>query len=794
VIQTHEPAPLTDRRALLDRSVPFALALGLVLALIVTSHAFWIHQNGYLSASDEAIHQLNTLRLHRVLTGEVSLLELFPTPLGGVRGVKDTTMLYPPLPYLVSAVAMLVLGTSWKAANLSLSLFVVAYAWALASLVRRQAGPLAALTAVALSATAPFFATYARIYFLEVPSTALVAVAMLALVRSDGLVRRGWTLTLAAAVVGGLYCRWNVGFFLAAPIGWVVVAAFVRDWKGLTRSGPQALALLAPFGLALGSLLVWRDHRWTPVDFLLFTVVYGALHAALLAVAPRAADSQGMPRIANAVRLVVWTSAVATPWYLLFYPRVAEKFFVMFTAATQASVAQYLGALVGLFYGVAVLLPVGIGWVLSDRERRRVHAPMVAGLVGALLTTAFVTDMNERYLLLVLPFAAWLSTAWLPAWPALRRVGFALGLSIGAWQAWGWWVLERAPSLERWGLEAMDVRNIGIALTRSPKLGVLPRSSAPPRRGEVPLDEILHRVSARHAGVGMHLGLLDQRPVHTPIEADYVIYHEYRQRRGIAVHQLYPPFVEDDVTLDELLWITDLPEAWSFVNHVLATQRGADLRLLEVYELPDDAKAYLFAVWPRGSAEGEDPGRDILRLIAQGGPELPTSGHAQGQLISLEPGRVRMEVLGHPLDFERDEASVIDPDCFVGGQAIVSYIFRPGASPVIARLRYNYYPQRYLKEGSYREFPPAPLSTPAGAPLAQGRLLWLQPELAMLEDAQGSPSPVVVGSDLRLPPEELFPGDVVAVLPCPGPSSGCRRQLQRVPRASAPPPGPQGAR
>ncbi len=213
---TPSPRSTVDVRA---PGVRAWLGLAVFCLALVALHALWVQDNGWIRASDEAIHNLGALRIHRALLGEESLPEvLLPAAPGQLADGEDRSLYYPPLTYMVTAVSYFFLGDSHRAASGSLALFQVLLVVGLWLFVWRSAGPRAAWVAVLLGATSPPLLGYGRIYFLELPSTAWLVWAVLFLQDSHGFRRPTKVLGFTLCATAGLFTRWNFALFVAAPV------------------------------------------------------------------------------------------------------------------------------------------------------------------------------------------------------------------------------------------------------------------------------------------------------------------------------------------------------------------------------------------------------------------------------------------------------------------------------------------------------------------------------------------------------------------------------------------------
>lgn len=764
------PKPDTDPRPVLRQEW---LLLGLLCAVLVGLNGLWIQQNGWIRATDEAIHHRNALRTHRVLAGELGAAEvLLPSPRETWRTGADDSLYYPPLTYLVTGAAMFVLGDGVEAADLSLSLFHVLLVVGLWWLARRVSGPRMAWLAVFLAGSSPYLLSYGRVYFLELPAVAWLVWAVLFLQISQGF-RRPWaSLGFALCAVAGLYSRWNFALFLAAPTLWALGRAALADrpegrpvWLG--RLG-LAAALLPPVAAALVALKLTTSWSWSAGLLAGFTAAWWLGHvlgiAALEVLGRRVPTHRALVLGVQAVWLI---GALVTPWYLAYWPLLGSKYFVMFGDEAGGSLLWYLPAVLSFFWAAPLLLPAGLAWLLRRRERIARHGLMLATLVGGLAATLTVTDANERYVLLLVPFAAWVAAAWAQDLPRLGSAVGTLALLAAGWQAAGWLVLD-AP---RHPLQA-DIRNIGTPMPAFlGKLGLIPATAAAPDPAPPPVDAITTWLEARAPGGGQpRLVVIDQRHTHTPLETDHFRYHAEAHRHSLPIFQLNPPYIDPE-RADFLLWVTQEDESWSFMNHVLSTWVGWDLRHVDSLPFPDGATGWFFQVRSRDRLCREEAERRFAAWVRDGaGQPMAREGYTIGTVLDWTEESLELDVFGTPVVFGPTEhIEGIDPDLEVGRHAIVHYHWAPGHDPGLIEAWYLYTPTRFRMGMGYppprlkcRGEPPATMALAHESFGTAGELMALRPDTALVmvtpEDHRW-----ILDAHTRLPAAELFPGDQVCL-------------------------------
>ena len=219
-----------------------------LVAAQVAVHAAWLHAHragGPLDV-DEAAYLAFAFEVtnarHRIVTGPLL--------------VWPHTGAVAPLVPILTAPLHLVLGRSIEVSHLTNLVFFAVTVAVTYLLARRLAPPWWAALAATVVATAPGITDYTRHYHFAVASTAAVTLALLALLRSEHLRRRGWSLAFGVALGVALLTR----TFVVAFAPGLVLAAVLLVWRGTgdrrRATAHLALALVAA-GVLAGSWYVF---------------------------------------------------------------------------------------------------------------------------------------------------------------------------------------------------------------------------------------------------------------------------------------------------------------------------------------------------------------------------------------------------------------------------------------------------------------------------------------------------------------------------------------------------------
>ena len=206
----------------------------IVLLLIVLGNVagslYWINQNIVLLGNDASGYASDTLAYTRFFTPitPVSLFEAFTWPAYRTPGL-----------FVAAQPFYWLFGVSTDSAQLVNVVALAGLVWITYGLGRYAAGPAVGLFSALLVGLLPMVFAMARLYYTELPLTALVALNLLALAECDGYRRRGWTVGWGVSLGLGLLVKWALPIYILLPTLWLF-------WRsGLLESWWTQLAGLA---------------------------------------------------------------------------------------------------------------------------------------------------------------------------------------------------------------------------------------------------------------------------------------------------------------------------------------------------------------------------------------------------------------------------------------------------------------------------------------------------------------------------------------------------------------------
>jgi hypothetical protein len=187
---------------------------------------------------------------------------------GGLRGWWDAVQMQAPSAPLLPALTsiLLVFKPAVLTGFVTLAGFMVVLIFAAYGIGERLAGPRLGALAALVTGTLPGTILFAREYVFALPTAAMLACAVFALLRSDGLRSRRWAIACGVALGLLLLSRTMAVVFVPGVLVAGGVAMLVRG-QGDYRNRFVNLALLIFSGAAVAATWYWRNLQ-SVVDYL----------------------------------------------------------------------------------------------------------------------------------------------------------------------------------------------------------------------------------------------------------------------------------------------------------------------------------------------------------------------------------------------------------------------------------------------------------------------------------------------------------------------------------------------
>jgi hypothetical protein len=331
-----------------------AAVLGAVVLLVTTLNQVWVALDRRPPHWDQARHLLFSLQYEDAFGSGLHWLTDYHT--------------YPPLVYWVADLFYAGLGTrdAW-AATLSQAVFLAVLTFSTYGLGRRLWSRTVGMVAALYVVTSPMIVSQFKDFMLDAPLTAMTALALYLLVRTDFFADRPASILLGLAGGLGLMTKWNFGLYLALPVAYAVLRAVVR-----------------------------------------------------------APASQVRQRIVNVVLAAVVAFAVAAPWYIPNFSQFRADTFgggqsnaaSIYGIPPVVSIESFLWYFWDLVSNQLYIIPfalfvVGVAFMFRSRIARTTNLLPALTIVSSYLAATALVNKDDRYTLPMLPAVAVLATYWL---------------------------------------------------------------------------------------------------------------------------------------------------------------------------------------------------------------------------------------------------------------------------------------------------------------------------------------------------------------------------------------------
>lgn len=341
------------------RSTAWAV-LGLGLFLYGLS-ALWLGIDARPPVWDQANHLVKALHCRQQwLTPGWDLW-------GRVSGVSGS---YPPLVHCVTGLFWLVAPANKFTAQLVIHLFLALALCSTYALGRFLWGSEVGLFAALLLGIAPQLLVESKVFMLDLPLTALVALSLLASIRCEGFSNRRWSAALGLAAGAGLLTKWSWPFYVFPALA----AALFRGWRSNDRRRRFGNAMIAAV-IACLLALPWYLPRIIDLPALLLSRGY------------KMGAQEGDPAVLSGASFTYYLKAL-TP------------------QAGPLTVILLVIALVGMIF-----------------VRRRGLGLIFVSWLFPLLVFTLLRNKDLRFVMPVLPAVTLLAVSWIS--PSLLRAGWA---------------------------------------------------------------------------------------------------------------------------------------------------------------------------------------------------------------------------------------------------------------------------------------------------------------------------------------------------------------------------------
>ena len=285
----------------------------LVLALLWLFHAvnnsFWRSINVTILGSDRAAHLLQSLAYYQALK---------PLSLDSFLRIITYYTFYPPLFHLTIAFFCDLFGVSADVAAMANVVYMAILLWAIYGIGKRMFSAKVGLLTAFLVSMLPIVFCLSRYTYVEYALLSMVALSIYLLIRTDDFQNRTYSVLFGLSFGLGMLTKWVFIVFLAGPLGYVLIKAFLWQrlrWKlGRAKVNWRLLFISA----VIGSLVSFHFSqlsrlgatRWVfdrEASLICWGCVTVLLHCALHTL---------NPRLRNLLFAMLLSTELAAIWYI----------------------------------------------------------------------------------------------------------------------------------------------------------------------------------------------------------------------------------------------------------------------------------------------------------------------------------------------------------------------------------------------------------------------------------------------------------------------------------------------
>ncbi len=195
--------------------------------ILIVLLALFIYQNYYFLENNTAPPYADTTH-HLLLANEYyrfMILRDFPLINAPLH------QKYPPLIYMTAAVFMGIWGSSVKVALWSYLIFILILLFVFYGTGSYFGGKIGGVAVAAIGLSNHFFMYMSHMFVPELPQTAMTALAVYALLRTERFTHKGNSYLFAIALAMAMLTKWSSAFYLLLPVVILIGFYAFRSWK-----------------------------------------------------------------------------------------------------------------------------------------------------------------------------------------------------------------------------------------------------------------------------------------------------------------------------------------------------------------------------------------------------------------------------------------------------------------------------------------------------------------------------------------------------------------------------------
>jgi hypothetical protein len=216
-------------------SAPAWGAMGVTAAFIALT-CWWLTQDRSVPIFDAGLHLSLAIQVHEALSQ------------GHLHSAFSATLPYPPFAYLVGALGITLGGVGVAPLIITENLvFVSLLSLGCYNVARLAFGPLAGLLAVVFALGSPLISAQFRVFMIDAPETAMVAVSVWLVLATEGFSRIRYCILAGLAFGLGMLTKEPFPMFVVGVVGVALWRGGRRSWRGFAVFAAIALAIALPW-------------------------------------------------------------------------------------------------------------------------------------------------------------------------------------------------------------------------------------------------------------------------------------------------------------------------------------------------------------------------------------------------------------------------------------------------------------------------------------------------------------------------------------------------------------------
>jgi len=394
-----------------NKKILYPFLLGIFFVFLLLNNYHWLMIDNSIPLNDYPDHLRNAYKYYHLMKSGNFRFFVFP---------RDYPP-YPTLAYQISSLFFLLFGRNMNVAVLSQSVFWLILIYSVYYIGEKIWGENVGFLAALSSITPLYIINNTQAYRLDLPCSAMVALSLMCLIKSDVFEKPGWTIAFFVASGLAMIVKWAFAFFLIIPFLFYFIKFIKRSFK---EKLSFILTLILLIGIAVSACFMMAYNYRIHITLITSRVVIPlylkniAVFFAFLIIAtllpikdlPQKRFAQGV----SIFFIIVWhcyglsveqvfnyiqtmKEAPITEGILRHTPLVMSKLLIM----------DFIGVVRTFF------LIIGLIWYFGIEKKTPAKNAIMAGFIGSVIILFNIQYKDLRYLIPLIPFIALLTTYWI---------------------------------------------------------------------------------------------------------------------------------------------------------------------------------------------------------------------------------------------------------------------------------------------------------------------------------------------------------------------------------------------